>query len=100
MAKSEETIKSEIDAHIQQCGGAYSNWYVGIAADARDRLFSDHTVDEKKDAWIYRNAENSTVARRIEKYFIETLGTDGGPGGGSDQTTYVYAYKKNAHTEP
>jgi len=31
---------------------------------------------------------------------VNTLGTDGGTGGGDDSTSSVYAYKKNSHTDP
>ena len=99
MANSKETIKTEIKEHIQKCGGKYSDWYVGIASDPKERLFTDHNVDEKKSAWIYRECENSSVAREIEEYFIDTLGTDGGSGGGDYTTRYVYSYKKTSNTK-
>lgn len=99
MASPKETIKSEIKAHIQTCGGGYSDWYVGIASDPKQRLFTDHNVDEKNGAWIYREAENSTAAREVEEYFINTLSTDGGSGGGDYSTKYVYAYKKTSYTK-
>lgn len=99
MTNSKETIKAEIAAHIQDCGGSYSDWYVGIASDPKQRLYNDHSVDEKNGAWIYRQTENSGVAREIEEYFIDTLGTDGGAGGGDYSTKYVYAYKKTSYTK-
>ena len=98
MAKTEAEIIEEIEGHIENCGGAFSNWYVGIAADAQDRLFNDHSVDKKGDAWIFRGATNSSVARKIEKYFIDTKGTKGGPGGGDENSKFVYAYKIQRHT--
>ena len=55
---------------------------------------------EKGDWWIYRQASSSEVAREIESYFVDTLGTDGAPGGGDETTDMVYAYKKAAHTNP
>lgn len=98
MAKSKETIKTEIKNHIHECGGQYSNWYVGIASDPKERLFTEHNVSEKNGAWIYREAENSSAAREVEEYFVNTLETDGGPGGGDSSTKYVYAYKKTSYT--
>ena len=82
MTKPKETIKSEVKEHIRSCGGKYSEWYVGIASGPRQRLFNDHDVDEKNGSWIFRKCESSDVARDIEEYFINTLGTDGGSGGG------------------
>ena len=100
MANSEETIKSDIKAHMQKGGGAYAAWYVGISKTPRDRLFNGHRVHEKDDWWIYRQAETAAAAQSVESYFVNTPGTDGGTGGGDKESDYVYAYKKNAHTDP
>jgi hypothetical protein len=100
MAQSKDQIIAEIDAYIRKGGGAYRSWYVGIASDPRERLFSDHGVKEKSDYWIYREATSATVARAVEEYFLKVKGTDGGPGGGDSGTRFVYAYKKAYHTNP
>jgi hypothetical protein len=70
-----------------------SDWYVGIAADPRDRLFNDHNVDEQNGFWIYEQATSASVARQVEKAYLDT-GHDGGGGGGDEESTYVYAYVK------
>ncbi len=98
MAKSNQEIISEIKSYIAECGGSYSGWYVGIASDPKQRLFNDHNVDEKNSSWIYHETENSSSARDIEDYFVNTLGTDGGTGGGDYSSRYVYAYKKTSYT--
>lgn len=98
MASDYTTIVSEIDAHISKCGGVYSHWYVGVAEDARDRLFSDHNVKKEGDAWIFRTAMSDAVARQVEDYFIGQRGTRGGSGGGSVRSTSVYAYRIAPHT--
>jgi hypothetical protein len=100
MAKSKQEIISDINAHIQKCGGSYRAWYVGVSKDARDRLFNGHRVRENGDSWIYRQATSSQAARDVEDYFVNTLGTDGGLGGGDYTADVVYAYKKAAHTKP
>lgn len=97
---SKLNIINEIKQYIDNCGGSYSSWYLGISNDAKYRLFVGHKVNENTDNWIYRIAINSDVAREIEEYFIEHIGTDGGTGGGDDSTNMVYAYKKNSHTNP
>lgn len=89
---------NEIIAYVNNNGGKYSEWYCGIAADVRDRLFNEHNVREQGDFWIFRNFEASEIARTAEKYFIESLGFDGGPGGGDRTTTFVYVYKKTLST--
>ena len=98
MAKLNQEIISEIKSYIAKCGGSYSDWYVGIASAPKQRLFNDHSVDEKNGFWIYHETENSNSARDIEDYLINTLGTDGGTGGGDYSSRYVYAYKKTSYT--
>ena len=98
--KTKQEIISDLDAHIKDSGGGYPAWYVGIASDARDRLFSDHKVKEEGDSWIFRQASFSAVAREIQDYFVNTLGTGGGAGRGVVFTDMVYAYKKAPHTDP
>lgn len=90
-------VAGEIDAYIQQHGGIYSQWYVGIASNPRNRLFNDHNVDEKNGTWIYRDAGSDTAARRIENYFL-AKGCKGGDGGGDASTKYVYAYRITSTT--
>ena len=92
------TTAEEIKQYIDNNGGNYPKWYVGITSDARRRLFTEHGVKEKGDYWIFRSTPSADKAREIEAYFIDTLKTDGGPGGGDDTTTTVYAYHKEAHT--
>ncbi len=100
MAKSEDEIKLEIQNYIDKRGGSYPSWYVGISGEPEDRLFKDHGVVQESATWVYATAQTSNAARRIERYFVDTLGTDGGPGGGDGDTRAVYAYKKQAHTDP
>ena len=68
MAQTEAESIEEFNGHIENRGGAFCSWYVGIAADARDRLFNDHSVEEKSNIWIFCRATSSSVARIIEKY--------------------------------
>ena len=100
MAKDKETIIKELKDHIATRGGAYSEWYTGIAEDAEKRL-DEHGVKRKEgDKWAQREATSSDTAREIETHFTETLGTEGAPGGGTDASKFVYIYKKNNHTDP
>lgn len=100
MSFARQQIVADFTAHIKKRGGAYSAWYVGITKDASDRLFVGHSVSKEKDAWIYRQADSNSTARDVESYFVNTVGTDGGTGGGDFASNYVYAYKKNQHTNP
>jgi secreted protein with Ig-like and vWFA domain len=93
MAKSKAEIIAAIDAYMQKFQYRNRDWYVGIASDARGRLFNDHNVDEKSGIWIYELATSATVARTVEQAYLDT-GHDGGGGGGDDDSAYVYAYVK------
>jgi len=74
-----------------------STWYVGIAADAEDCLFSRHGVDKINGNWIWQRALNSAHARSAETLLLNA-GFSGGPGGGDESTVCVYAYKKTPQT--
>jgi|SRR3989338_1012944 len=100
MTTTTDTIASEIKNYINSNGGPYSAWYVGIASNPTERLFTDHNANKDYGQWIYRDAGSSSEARKIEDYFINTIGTDGGTGGGDYSTRYVYAYKKTTITNP
>lgn len=83
---------------MAQGGGRYSDWYVGIASNPRQRLFNDHNVQENGYGWIFREAFNPESARDVEAHFTDTLGADGDTGGGDNTTKFVYAYKKSSYT--
>lgn len=99
MALSKQEIKNDIKEHVNKCGKGSYGWYVGIAADSKDRLFNDHAVDQKNVAWIFREATSSTIAREIEVELIRELGAKGGQGGGSHDTKFVYAYQITTSTK-
>lgn len=76
----------------------YSNWYVGIAENPERRLFIDHNVSRTNDLWIYAQYSTDEEARNTEEYIIQSLGTDGDVGGGSEKSTYVYSYRKTTNS--
>lgn len=98
MAKTGEQIIADVEAHIRNNGADFANWYVGIATSPRDRLFNGHNVREKGDAWIFREATSSGVAREVEDYFSKRKGARGGAGGGDYGSRSVYAYEIGSHT--
>jgi len=75
----------------------YSKWYIGIAADPEDRLFNSHKV-EKVGYWIHCPCDSFLDARKVERYFVEKRGANGGQGGGDHNTKSVYAYKITSYT--
>ena len=93
-----QQVIDDILNHIRSWGGYKSNWYAGITDDPRTRLFCEHNVQEKGGVWIYRDAGSENSARVIERSLLDA-GFDGGPGGGSGSSKYVYAYKKTDTTD-
>ena len=100
MANSADVIIRNIKQYMDKWDWPYSSWYVGITKDAENRLFNDHKVDRDNGAWIYDTASSANVARDIEDYFLNQLGTDGKGGGGDEESKIVYAYKKTKNTKP
>ena len=98
MSKTKEQIIGDINRYIMENGSDFRNWYVGISADPRARLFNDHNVQEHSATWIFREATSSLIARGIEDYFINVKNTRGGGGGGDARSRSVYAYKIRPHT--
>jgi len=96
MVKNKQEIISDIKNYI---GSDFSNWYIGIATNPRQRLFIDHNVNEDNGRWIYREAQSSNDARDIEIYLIDKLGTKGDSGGGDNTTKFVYAYLITSNTK-
>ncbi len=93
-----DQIVDEFLVYMHQHGGQWRDWYVGVASDPKDRLFNNHNVVEQGGVWIHSgNTGTETVARADERHFLDQ-GCDGGPGGGSYLTKFVYAYKKTAYT--
>ena len=94
-----EQIENEIVSFMGQRGGSMRLWYVGISANAPDRLFAGHRVPENSDSWIWRQARTTADARQIEWDLLK-LGTQGGPGGGDGTINQIYAYRMSSHTRP
>jgi len=93
MTITKQTAKQAIKDYIDGWGGVYSDWYVGIASDPRRRLFVDHNVNEENGRWIFQGCDSSSIARDVEEFFVNTLETKGGAGGGDYTTRFVYAYR-------
>lgn len=44
MAKGKSEIMEDIEGHITKCAGDMAEWYVGVAAKPKERLFDNHSV--------------------------------------------------------
>ncbi|MDH4211777.1 MAG: hypothetical protein OEV79_10075 [candidate division WOR-3 bacterium] len=100
MAESDIKIVVEIKNYIEQHGGNYPFWYVGLAEQPEEELIA-RGVNLDLDRYVYLTAACMEDAKNVKQYFITRLGTDGDPRGIVDQKALnVYAYKKNASTHP
>jgi hypothetical protein len=94
------TAKEAFDhivGYIKKQGGQAKDWYAGIAADPEKRLFTDHNVSKDNGWWAYAPCGNDETARAAESLLLDH-GCDGGPSGGDEDTTWVYAYLKTPET--
>lgn len=99
MANHEQRAYDKIKTYIDKQGKPYKSWYVGIASNARKRLFEDHNVLKEADLWVYDQCPNDKGARSVEAALLK-LGCEGETGGGDESTTYIYAYLKSLNTNP
>ena len=90
------SVEKEIDVRISRSKTGYPGWYVGIAADPRERLFTGHNVDEGGGAWFYKDAGTEFMAKAIEATFMKK-GCKGAPAKGSS-SHHVYAYRMTRTT--
>lgn len=101
MVFSVQQIKYEFLAYIKEFGGAFENWYVGIASDPESALFRAHKVDRQEGLWIFKPALTVRAANTVQRYFSERLHTDGA-GVSEDEVamTTVYLFRKTPVTDP
>lgn len=93
-------IIRDILSLMQEHGGPSYSWYVGISPDAKERLFSHHKVSVETGIWIWKAADNPSIAREVEDYFVDNFYSDGALYGRDILSTQVYAYKKASYTKP
>lgn len=97
-SEEELRIMSAIKSYIDKFSSPYGSWYIGIASDPKQRLFNDHSVNEKSDPWIFQKCQTADSARKIEDNLINSLRTKGDTGGGDNTTKYIYGYLITNHS--
>jgi len=94
--------RMDMKAFVDRSRAKYSQWYVGIAAEPEERLTNEHGVQEN-DWYIVRRLASAEAARRVEQALLKlgcASAAAGGPGGGDESATAIYAYWKRDHTSP
>lgn len=101
MVKSVQQIKYEILAYIKEFGGNFQEWYIGIAENPKQEMFTRHGVNQSDDIWLYKQALTFTACKTVQQYFVNTLKVDGQLlEKGDENTDCVYLYKKSSRTKP
>jgi hypothetical protein len=93
-----EKIIKEFESFMLTHGTHYNQFYVGIAANPETRLRDGHNVDHTIPNIYWSSPIHTDIVRSIEKYFLEK-GSKGGPGGGDNNTVYIYAYFITSKTQ-
>lgn len=92
MTNQATEIANQILKYMTSNPSNYRDWYVGITNDPKTCLFTRHNIKKHPGVWIFKDAGSHSVAREIEKYFLDNHDIKGGPGGGDDTSRFVYAY--------
>lgn len=105
VAQTSKEIIREIREQINKSWESPRRWYVGISADARKALFSDHHVRERgdgyKDRWIYCRADSVQDAKNAAAFFSRSFFWHADCRSDFQDTGLeVYAYLKGSHTVP
>ena len=82
----ESEIIEAIEAKIGRLKLSYAVWTIGITDDPQRRK-GEHNNPPLWDDW---EADTETIARDVEKHFLEK-GMKGAPGGG-DHPNFVYVF--------
>jgi hypothetical protein len=99
MLKVTQDIVNEIREFVSR-NNRPINCYVGITHDPTKRIFEDHNVNVNNiNGYRFYNCFSSIVARDIEKYFTQEIGTKGNLGGGDDSAKYIYIYRITSDTK-
>ena len=93
MPSIKEQIIIEIKSHIQNNGGKYSDWYIGICTDIGYKLLVE---SKSKHLFIARQAYSAYVAAEVRDYFVDTLRTGGCAETDNGEADIIYAYRKLA----
>jgi hypothetical protein len=100
MAISDIKIVIEVKNYIDQHGGNYYEWFVGLAENPEEKLIA-HGVNLDLDRYTYQTATSIEDARCVERYFVYRLGAEGSTYPYTDEKAFsVYAYKKTPSTQP
>lgn len=87
LAMNESDLKAAIEKRVMEAKKKdYKIWTIGVTEKPDQRW----TQQGKPKHWIHWEADSESIARSVEKYFLDK-GMKGDTGGG-DKPTYVYIF--------
>jgi hypothetical protein len=69
-------IIDELEAHIRKFGGAFGEWRVGTAKDARGPFFRQHLAADLGDGLVYREAFTTSAAQSVVDHLANNRGLE------------------------
>ncbi|MCJ7506152.1 hypothetical protein MUP05_06765 [Candidatus Bathyarchaeota archaeon] len=82
--------ESEIIQAIEAKTKQYAIWTIGITDDPERRRAEHNSANDDTTFWVHWKADTETIARNVEKYFLDK-GMKGSTGGG-ERPVYVYIF--------
>ncbi len=74
----EKNIIAQIETYIQQCGGEYSDWYIGLADNPIDPIMEAYRNKKvQNNRFTYIETKSHDTASAIVDYFVNVCGIDG-----------------------
>jgi hypothetical protein len=89
MRINQNEIVDDVEAHIRQFGGDYSEWCVGTARDSAS--FRQHLAASLGDGLIYREAYTSYAADGVIERLVSGYGLR--PDRASAPGSFVFVYR-------
>jgi hypothetical protein len=91
--KTKTTIE-DLMSYIQERGGDYSAWHVGICRTAENVILNIRKARARY--WNYVEVDSPQTAREVFHHFVNELGVD--RDSVDADAGIVYVYRKQAHT--
>jgi len=95
--KTKTTIE-DLKSYIQERGGDYSAWHVGICRTPENAILN--ILNARTHDWNYVRLDSPQAAREVLDHLVNALGVDGDPISPNvdADTSIVYVYRRQVHT--
>ena len=94
MAYSVQQIKFELISYVKEFGADFTEWSIGLAADAPKALFEINKVDEVRDIWLWKPAVTNAAAVMIRNWMTDRQKVNGVTGD-DDSGVCVFMFKRD-----